>query len=525
MPRSAHILAATIIALVAVFVLVPFGTVAARILLTPGLPNPQLDLSPLLSALLRTGLYAAIVGLISTILAIPGAWVLADRSRIFRSSFWTVAIIGGGLLLPSYIPYAGWGLLRGPDTFFGDLLARHHPSISVGVGQALALVGMALWCWPLAAVVLSLSVRGLGAGVLDSLWMESSGPHRVWEVTRVLKGGLMAAAGCVGFVVFGSAIPLNVSQTPTYAIELWKTMQLGKGMTDIWIAAAPLVLVAGLGAWVIGRRVMQPAPGRTADDGIGGRGRWAAIGLLTVWALTVLAPLGLFIWSLRSWRSVGAFWSVSGPGVRSSAEVAAMVGIVGGVLTLVTWACVSDGRWWMRRAAGLGLFGFLFSGLMPGVLLGAACAGSWGSIPLIGQNTAIQVMAHAARFGFVGLLAGWWLAGQEATEERWMRELDAGRSIRAWAVARVRPRITTVVGVVICTAALSFHEIESTVMVAPPGGQNLAQQVLDMLHYARDEQLSAAAINLLGIGVVLAMLGAGFIGLGATSAARRGRVE
>ncbi|MFN7020514.1 MAG: hypothetical protein ACK4WH_04195 [Phycisphaerales bacterium] len=274
----------------------------------------------------------------------------------------------------------------------------------------------------------------------------------------------------------------------------------------------------GVGAWVIGRRVWRggenTAPGTERGEASGLSG-WMAAG---VWVVTVLGPLALFVWSLRSWSSVGRFWSQSGAGLTRSAEVAALVGVVVSMFALATWACVADGRAWARRAAAFALLVMLFCGLAPGVLVGLACAQSWGTVGWVRESAAVIVLAHAARFGFVGVLAGWWLARAETREERWNRELDAGRSAAGWWRARVMGGGgVSAAGAGVCAGALSLHEIEATVMVAPPGRQNLAQQVLDMLHYARDEQLSAAAVNLLGIGAVVAAVGVGML--------RRGRLR
>jgi ABC-type Fe3+ transport system permease subunit len=147
---------------------------------------------------------------------------------------------------------------------------------------------------------------------------------------------------------------------------------------------------------------------------------------------------------------------------------------------------------------------------------------------LVGGGPAIVVMTHFARFGFVAVLGGWWLAKLETREERWTRVMDGGRSLRAFFSVRVWPAGAAVVGIGFAVAALSFHEIESTVIVAPPGRQNLAQQMLDALHYAREEQLSAAAVNLLGLAVVGAVAAAVLVTVGgvrATPGGRRGRLR
>ena len=68
-------------------------------------------------------------------------------------------------------------------------------------------------------------------------------------------------------------------------------------------------------------------------------------------------------------------------------------------------------------------------------------------------------------------------------------------------------KLTSVGSVVgVAAAALSLHEIEASVIVQPPGRESLAQTLLGFLHFSRMEDLSAAAINLVGLGLVGAVL-------------------
>ncbi len=129
------------------------------------------------------------------------------------------------------------------------------------------------------------------------------------------------------------------------------------------------------------------------------------------------------------------------------------------------------------------------------------------------------VLAHIARFGFVGVLGGLWLAGLETPDERGARLMLAGDSVRAWGALCLGPQIGAVIGVGLAAAALSLHEIESTVLLQPPGPSSLAQYVLDKLHYNRNEELCAACVNVMGVGIVLA-LGAGLL-IGRAAVARR----
>jgi len=458
-----------------------------------------------LEVLVNTGVYAGLIGVLATVIGAPAAWVIG---RSERRTAW-IAAVTVPLLLPSYLAYAGWGLLRGPNTSLGDWLSRQQPYLTTWVGKAMAVMGMVLWVWPLAAVVLAGSVRSVGAAVDHLARLDAPTRRARWTtVAWAMREGIALAIGAVALVMVGSAIPLHVAQVPTYAINLWKVMQLTAEPAGIWVAALPLLGLAAAAAWVLARRLpsmMEPRPEAARE---GGRGvRWARVGLVMVLCVSVGIPLVLFFWSLQSWASLGMFWRISGAGVAQSLRVAGIVGGSGIGILLATWLAVDQGGRWGRRAAVGAAAGLLFTGLSPGVLVGAALGASWGAAPLSGvmPGVGLVVVAHLARFGFLAAVGGWWLASMEPREHRWLRQLDGGSAIWAWLCGAVWARMGGAMGIGMCVAALSFQEIESTVMVTPPGLKNLPQQLLDSLHYARDEQLSAAAVNLVGIGTLIAL--------------------
>ena len=127
------------------------------------------------------------------------------------------------------------------------------------------------------------------------------------------------------------------------------------------------------------------------------------------------------------------------------------------------------------------------------------------------MEAAIVPLTHLARFGWLAALLGCYLAKQEPQEEGWLKRLDGGGWLAWWQTSLVG-NARVLLGMAIALAVLSINEIESTVFVQPPGLSNLAQQLLDYLHYARDEQLSAAAVNLLGMGLVATLLAGWLLG-------------
>jgi hypothetical protein len=194
--------------------------------------------------------------------------------------------------------------------------------------------------------------------------------------------------------------------------------------------------------------------------------------------------------------------------------LAAVVAITSLVILVCAWVAAS-GQW---RGGGPGRLAIaatamlLAAGLTPGILVGAATARAWsmaeGVIPgarAISDSPLILVLAHTARFGFIPALAGLYLAATEPRDLRALRLLDSGSRAAGFARAAIRPQIGVVLAVALATGLLSLHEIEAAVLLQPPSaiGGGLPWQMLQWLHFARMEDLSAAVLWMLAIGVTV----------------------
>lgn len=467
-----------------------------------------------------TLLWTSAISVLSTVLAWPVAWAL----RTARRSAW--AWLLAPMLAPSYLAYAGWGLLRAPRTWLGDLLERAaqdgHRWAPVLAGQALAVLGLALWAVPLAALVLWSGLRRIDQSVLDSLRLEPG--HRAHRAANILQMSWRPAGVAIGLVMLlmmGSAVPLHLAQIPTYAIQVWLALDLTPAAQQwkVWILAWPLVLGALLAGWVIGGRLTAPDAG-AVEGGNPRRSRPALIAGVAVWGAGVLIPLWLFVHCLSDPRSLARFWQLSGAAAALSGRVALAVGAIGVFIALG----VALGLAGESRGARAGLTRacvrmLLIAGLMPGVLVGSAVSGASQLVARalprlaeIGDSPLILVVAHVARFGFVPALVGCWLARTEGSAQVWLRRLDGADSLRGWAGATLPVQAGACISAGLAAAALSLHEIEAAVIVSPPG-DSLPRQVLGYLHYLRTEEMCAAAVWIIGFGLVAGALGALLVGL------------
>lgn len=459
--------------------------------------------------LLRSVGAAALIGVLATLAGWPGGVLIAARSRL-------APLVLVPLLMPSYLAYAGWGMIRAPGTWLGDLIAtagaEGHRWVPLFVGQGLAVLGLALWASPIASVVRGLDDRQ-DRSVAELIRMERGSPlARAWLAVAVARRWLGLSVLIVSLVMLGSAIPFHLAQLDTWAIVIWRRLDLTPPdqWGHVWLAAWPMVVSAIGAGWWLGARAVRAsarvAPTGGARDERREAGRSARVLAVLVLALAVVAPMALFAMHLRSLESLRQFWRLGGVAFFNSLTWAVLAGLASSLIALCVASGLGSASAGARVVASAAVRALVIVGLMPGILVGLAFVAS-GQAAWWNGGVA-PVLAWSARFGFVGALIGCWLAASEPAERRALRALDGADSLSGWVSGSLAWQWPGVAAAGLASAALSLHEIEASVLVQPPGRAALAQQVLSSLHFARDEQLSAAGLVLLGSGSVLAV-GAG----------------
>lgn len=474
----------------------------------------------------RSVLTAGGIAIGAVVAALPAAWALRRFSR------WGLALAAVPLMMPSYLAYAAYSTARGGDGPIARWLGGFPAEVQAGLSVGLALMGLVLWTWPLAALVLALGFSRVADEVLEQARLEGAGRlRRGMLVLGMSRGALVAAAGLVMVVMLGSAVPLHLAQVQTYSIFVWKLLDLYMDQGVAWRAAWPLVLVLALAAEVVARAGMRGPPPDDAGEAVDwsvrekarwwGRwgGGWTAVLAAGVWVLSVGVPVVLLALAVREVRLLGRFWREQGGAVADSAVVAALVGVGGALLAMLTWMSLA-----LRRERNTGADRgekarvvrgatrvMALGALLPGVMMGGAVLGAWPAQWVEGLGARVLLVeAHLARFGVVGVLAGWALWRSEPGWLRDMRVCEPGSSVSAWWQAWARGRMGVVAGVGLACAALSFHEIEASIMLQPPGTESMSRQLLQFLHYLRDQEVAAAGVNLM-VGALVVAIVAGWL--------------
>lgn len=449
---------------------------------------------------------AALVAVLGCSLAFPLA--LATRRGGLLSALAVIPV-----LVPAYLAYSGWGTVRDPTTWLGARLGSGPAWMAVLVGRVMAVGGLSLWAAPIAWLILHPAVRSLDPAMAELLRLEPCAAWRRLLVTlATLWRPIAGACALIGALMVGSSVPLHLAQFNTLAIRVWARLdevpfdRRWEAALTAWPLMLPALLIAAV--WFVRPRLVVGG-GDPPSSRAPRAGRVATSAGWLVWACAAPIPLILMLGSIQSPHRLVTFWQESGQPFLSSAMIAAAVGGLGCLIAVAALRASGAGRLPRTVARSVGA-GLLATGLLPGILVGLA----YSPLAADASHEGFVVLAHLSRYGFIAVLAGWWLAVREDPDLRSMRWMDAADGPRAWAGLVLRPRLGSVGGVFVVLAALSLHEIEATVIVEPPGRGAFAREMLSFLHFFRMEQL-ATGMAYLGILSALA-------GLVATLLVRRG---
>ena len=185
-----------------------------------------------LSALLTSLFWAALISAGAVLLAWPGAWLLRTRGSALAP------LLFAPLLLPNYLAFGAFNLLRAPGTSLGDLaerLGRESPWIPVALGQAIAVGSIMIWSAPVAMLILALHLRRTDDSTLEQLALDA-GAHNnsvvrtKWNMflgeLSLARDGLRGSFLLVLALTLGSVIPLHVARVHTLTIRVWLAMDL-----------------------------------------------------------------------------------------------------------------------------------------------------------------------------------------------------------------------------------------------------------------------------------------------------------
>ena len=259
------------------------------------------------------------------------------------------------------------------------------------------------------------------------------------------------------------------------------------------LIVAPLVLLTWLGRQEIAWPSLEGEIGAHLFRSRLGRPWFLVCGALTllVVAAAVALPVSQLAVSSGTWRELPNAYAAGQPAVMASLGFAALTATLTVALGIVTWRLPVGPILWLPF-------------LVPGVLLGIGLIAVLNrpGLDLIYHSCAIVLLALGIRyvaFGWNGAALARRGVDPDLTDAA---RLSGARRWQLFALVhwpQVAPRLAAAWYV---TYLLCLWDVESIVLIVPPGGETLALRVFNLLHYGHNSQVNALCMILL----ILALL-------------------
>ena len=489
----------------------------------------------------------------TTLLAVSLGFVaaLALSAASSRGRRLWLAMMIASLALPPFLVTNTWLDLLGGN----GALRRWLPLNIYSLGGAVTL--LALLMWPIAALLVSGAWRKLEASQLESdPALRGTGLLRwlLWPAAR----GAVGQAAAITFVLAlnNFSVPV-ILQVPVFPEELWLAFTTRLNDAGAWTAAWPMVLTSAVVIWLLRKKEVEwPRDGGAATAGAfrhqlgAGWHRGATMLSALLLSLSLAVPAAQLITSRRTWIELPNVFRATPHVVWNSFAYAALtatacaaLGLVigrasapgsGGTGRAATRGAASSGATsamrsapghssrpldaggvlaarglppsergaWMRRMTGRLRFGPMLwlPFLIPGVLLGRTMISVFNGSFIYGTATLV-VAAFTLRYLAVA---------SHASAQAWRamdRDMtDAARlsGARGWTLLRHAqwPQLAPPLAAAwYVTYLLCLWDVETLVLIQPPGGETLALRIFNLLHYGHNAQVNALCVTLVALAV------------------------
>src|SRR5436190_6369447 len=411
----------------------------------------------------------------------------ALAARVRKVAFVTSIV---ALMLPPFLATNCWIHLLGATGVWRGWLPLSIYSLA-GVVWILALI-----YWPITLLVV------LGAWQkLERALFEADPALRGVSLIRWLllpaARPALAQAALITFVLALNhfAVPA-ILQVKVFPAEIWLRLSTELDYAAAWTVSAPLIIISLSGLLLLRRREIPwparegAAPANTLRMQLGWLFWFCAIATLLITIFSVIIPLGQIALDSKAWRELPAVFSATSASFRVSLLYAAIGATACAILAACLW------RWRLGGCAWL-----LF--LTPGVLIGTSLIYIFNRpfLDAIYHSAAIVIIALTARF-----LALNWHAARTALQRVDRDILDAvrletGSRWQTFRTAYWPQTAATFAAAWFMSYLFCLWEVETIIMIYPPGGETLALRIFNLLHYGHIAQVNALCLLLLALAV------------------------
>jgi len=439
---------------------------------------------------------------------VAALWLATFESR-WRNVFLALAVVA--LALPPFLVTNCWISLLGD---FG-MLRAWLPLRIYSLGGTVWILSLMLW--PITLFAVLSAWRRLEAAQFECEPAMTGFALLRWLLIPVAKGELALAAVLTFVLALNNFAVPAILQTKVLPDEMWVRFNtqfdaMGALMLSLPLVVAPVILLA----WSSRRAISWPRMQGTMPARVFRRqlGSTWQIGCGTLALLLCVLSVGLPLAQIgmvnRTWTELpgaveagkGAIWNSFGF-ASLAATVVVLVAQIGNLPYRRLATCLPTASRRYSRLSVCATMAWL-PFFIPGVLLGIALIYLFNRpiLSALYQSAGIVLLAFVIRYFAIG-----WTAARQAIDSVDADLTDVAKLEGAtrWQLLRlviwpqIAPQMFATWYVVYL---LCLWDVESMVLVVPPGGETLALRIFNLLHYGYAGQVNALCLALLGLALL-----------------------
>jgi len=416
------------------------------------------------------------------------------------------------LVLPRYVLYYAWTLLLSPTTALGAYLSA-RPELAKLVGALSSSMVLVLWCWPLAALLIAQGWKSIEKEMWDSASLDSDnfGIFRNIALPLLIRPVLLAFAVCFALSLSEFAT-FQLAGVRTIGTELAVLYELTGSESQVVRASWPVVVAALAVAIALGRGSQSWSPHSAAVEAVRLKSHtWRWVLFFVLLGVSLIAPIALFIGNMTDTHSLRQFFTLHSDDLGWSLVVSITAALIA---YLIAYGALSlqrehgDGTSKLYRFLSLTLSASIFVVMfVPASIVAVSILKmlAAGNVPMsLRQSWCVVSAGQAARFAGVALVM--LTVTRYAQEKRLseMASLDGASRFKAWWYVHLPHTWPVFAGTLILLVMFGITELSATMILLPAGLPNFAQRLLNQMHYARDQQVIASCLVLVGVFIIMA---------------------
>jgi len=441
---------------------------------------------------LLVGCGAVVFSSIFGVMAATWAWALPRWARQIAAAATLTS-----LLLPPFLlanAWLGWQ---------ASWRAAESQEVIEWVNLPLTAMALAGLLWPIPALLSFQALQQI-PGVQLEMEPRLAGWRLLrWLVWPAVRPGLQASAPLLLALALANFTLPTLFQVRVFTEAFWVRFNTRLDAWDAMSAAWPLLIPPLILVFLPRPRAFRlsppqfPVPSELIRQRLGHWFRGLAILVLGWLGLVLFGPLLSLFAAERTWTELPGAIS-AGQTAWGNSLASSLVPATAVIALAMVWVAGQ------RQPRGPRLAWLLF--LMPGVFLGVVAIPVFNRSWLFGfyQSSGIQWLMLSLRYWPLAWAVVAAVSGTAGGPQSDAARLAGAGPWQRWRVSRFPHLYRPVAALWMVITSLCLWDVESVILVQPPGGETLALRIFNLLHYGHASQVNALAVVLLATALAMA---------------------